>query len=213
MGGMEGVFPQVVVRVLGIPIRDTIISTWAMMIAVIALVYVVQRRLPGALEMIVDFVLDTGASIMRRSAKPYLPLLGTLTIFIAVANAFGVVPLFVAPTRDINTPLALALVVVGAVHYYGVREKGLVGYLRDLANPIFTLPLEIIGQFSRTLSLTLRLFGNVISAEIIIAVVTSLVPVIVPLVFVGFSMFTGTLQAYIFTVLAAVYIGSAVATD
>jgi F-type H+-transporting ATPase subunit a len=213
MDDMEGVFPRVVVRVFGIPIRDTVISTWAMMIAVTALVYVVQRRQPGALEMIVGFVLDTGASIMRRSAEPYLPLLGTLTIFIAVANAFGVVPMFVAPTRDINTPLALALVVGGAVHYYGVREKGLVGYLKDLANPIFTLPLELIGQFSRTLSLTLRLFGNVISAEIIIAVVSSLVPLVVPLVFVGFSMFTGTLQAYIFTVLAAVYIGSAVATD
>jgi F-type H+-transporting ATPase subunit a len=210
---METVFPQVVVRILGIPIRDTVISTWAMMIAVTALVYVIQRREPDALGMVVDFVLDTGASIMRRSAEPYLPLLGSLTIFIAVSNAFGAVPVFVAPTRDINTPLALALVVVGGVHFYGVREKGLVGYLKALANPIFTLPLELIGQVSRTLSLTLRLFGNVISTEIIVAVVTSLVPLVVPLVFVGFSMFTGALQAYIFTVLAAVYIGSAVATD
>jgi len=210
---MEAVFPQVVLRIFGIPLRDTVISTWAMMIVVIALAYAVQRRQPEVLEMIVDFVLDTGASIMRRSAEPYLPLLGSLTIFIAVSNAFGVVPVFVTPTRDINTPLALALVVWVAVHYYGVREKGLVGYLRDLANPVFTLPLELIGQVSRTMSLTLRLFGNVISTEIIIAVVTSLVPLIVPLVFVAFSMFTGALQAYIFTVLAAVYIGSAVAAD
>jgi F-type H+-transporting ATPase subunit a len=210
---MEAVFPQVVLRIFGIPLRDTVISTWAVMIAVAALVYGLQRRQPEALEMIVDFVLDTGASIMRRSAEPYLPLLGSLTIFVAVSNAFGVVPVFVTPTRDINTPLALALVVWGAVHYYGVREKGLVGYLKDLATPIFTLPLELIGQVSRTMSLTLRLFGNVISTEIIIAVVTSLVPLVVPLVFVAFSMFTGALQAYIFTVLAAVYIGSAVAAD
>jgi len=210
---METVFPQVVLRIWGIPIRDTVISTWAMMIVVTVLVYVVQRRRPEALEMVVRFVLDTGASIMGRPAEPYLPLLGSLTIFIAVANAFGVVPMFVAPTRDINTPLALALVVVFGVHYYGVREKGFVGYLKDLANPIFTLPLELIGQFSRTLSLTLRLFGNVISTEIIVAVVTSLVPLVLPLVFVGFGMFTGALQAYIFTVLAAVYLGSAVATD
>lgn len=210
---MEAVFPQVVLRIFGIPIRDTVISTWVMMIAVIALVYVLQRRQPDALGMVVEFVLDTGVSIMRRSAEPYLPLLGSLTIFIAVSNAFGAVPVFVAPTRDINTPLALALVVGGAVHYYGVREKGLGGYLRALANPIFTLPLELIGQVSRTLSLTLRLFGNVISTEIIVAVVSSLVPLVVPLVFVAFSMFTGALQAYIFTVLAAVYIGSAVAND
>jgi len=210
---MEAVFPQVVLRIFGIALRDTVVSTWAVMIAVTALVYGLQRRRPEALEMIVDFVLDTGASIMRRSAEPYLPLLGSLTIFVAVSNAFGVVPMFVTPTRDINTPLALALVVWGAVHYYGVHEKGLGGYLKDLANPIFTLPLELIGQVSRTMSLTLRLFGNVISTEIIIAVVTSLVPLVVPLVFVAFSMFTGALQAYIFTVLAAVYIGSAVAAD
>ena len=210
---MDDVFPKEVFTVFGIPIRDTVLSTWVMMIAVIALINVLQRRQPDALGLVVDFVLDTGASIMRRSAEPYLPLLGSLTIFIAVSNAFGAVPVFVAPTRDINTPLALALVVGGAVHYYGVREKGLVGYLRDLASPIFTLPLEVIGQVSRTLSLTLRLFGNVISTEIIVAVVSSLVPLVVPLVFVAFSMFTGALQAYIFTVLAAVYIGSAVASD
>lgn len=210
---MEGAFPQVVLRVLGVPIRDTVLSTWALMIAVIALVYVVQRRQPEALEMLVKFVLDTGASIMRRPAEPYLPLLGSLVIFIAVSNAFGVVPVFVAPTRDINTPLALALIVAVAVHYYGVREKGFVGYLKDLANPIFTFPLELIGQVSRTMSLTLRLFGNVISTEIIIAVVSSLVPLIAPLLFIAFSMFTGALQAYIFTVVAAVYIASAVETD
>jgi F-type H+-transporting ATPase subunit a len=213
MDGMEGAFPQVVLRVLGVPIRDTVLSTWALMIAVIALVYVVQRRQPEALEMLVKFVLDTGASIMRRPAEPYLPLLGSLVIFIAVSNAFGVVPVFVAPTRDINTPLALALIVAVAVHYYGVREKGFVGYLKDLANPIFTFPLELIGQVSRTMSLTLRLFGNVISTEIIIAVVSSLVPLIAPLLFIAFSMFTGALQAYIFTVVAAVYIASAVETD
>ena len=210
---MQAVFPQIVVRIFGIPIRDTVISTWAMMIAVTALVYVVRRRQPEALDMIVKFVLDTGASIMQRPAEPYLPLLGSLIIFIGVANAFGVVPVFVTPTRDINTPLALAVIVWCAIHYYGVREKGLVRYLKDLANPIFTFPLELIGQVSRTMSLTLRLFGNVLSTEIIVAVVSSLVPLIVPLVFIAFSMFTGALQAYIFTVLAAVYVGSAVATD
>ncbi len=210
---MEAAFPQVILHVFWIPIRDTVISTWAMMLAVVALVYLLQRRQPEVLDMIVKFVLDTGASIIQRPAEPYLPFLGSLIIFIGVANAFGVVPVFVAPTRDINTPLALAVIVWFAVHYYAVREKGLVGYLRDLASPIFTFPLELIGQVSRTMSLTLRLFGNVLSTEIIVAVVSSLVPPIVPLLFIAFSMFTGALQAYIFTVLAAVYLGSAVATD
>jgi F-type H+-transporting ATPase subunit a len=136
-----------------------------------------------------------------------MSILGSLAIFIAIANSFGALPVFVTPTKDINTPVALAIVVFFAVHYFGVRERGL-GYFKSLANP-----LEIISQLSRTLSLTLRLFGNVISTELITAVVFSLVPLLIPLIFIGFSMFTGLLQAYIFTVLAAIYIGAAVGSD
>jgi F-type H+-transporting ATPase subunit a len=205
---MEDFFPHVVFTVLGIPVRDTVISTWVMMAVVVGLAVVVGRRRPTALEMLVDFLNDTISDVMGRSAEPYLSLLGTLAIFIAAANVIGVVPFVVSPTRDINTPLALALVVFFSVHYFGMRAKGVVGYFRDLASPIFILPLEIIGQLSRTLSLTLRLFGNIISTELIVAVIFALVPLLVPLPLVGFSMFTGLLQAYIFTSLAAVYIGA-----
>jgi F-type H+-transporting ATPase subunit a len=137
-------------------------------------------------------------------------MLGTLMIFIAVANNFSVLPVVTSPTGDINTPLALALVVFFSVHYYGMREKGGWGYIKSLASPIFMLPLEFIGQFSRTLSLTLRLFGNIVSSEIVVAVIFSLVPLIAPLPLVGLGLITGVLQAYIFTVLASLYIGSAV---
>jgi F-type H+-transporting ATPase subunit a len=145
---------------------------------------------------------------MGRPAEPYLSFLGTLTIFIAVANIIGIVPAVVSPTRDINTPVALALVVFFSVYYFGIREKGLWGYFKALASPIFMLPMELISHVSRALSLTLRLFGNIISTELIVAVVFALVPLIVPLPLVAFSMLTGVLQAYIFTVLAAVYIGA-----
>jgi len=118
------------------------------------------------------------------------------------------VPVVVTPTRDINTPLALSLVVFFSVYYFGIRAKGLVGYFRDMASPIFMLPMELISHVSRTLSLTLRLFGNIISTELIVAVVFALVPLVVPLPLVAFSMLTGVLQAYIFVVLAAVYIGA-----
>jgi len=205
---MNGVFPQVVFRVFGIPVRDTVVSTWVMMVLVVGAAAVIGRRRPMALEMLVDFLVDTISGAMGRSAEPYLPLLGTLAIFIAVANVVGAVPIIVTPTRDINTPLAMALVVFFSVHYFGIRAKGVVGYFRDMASPIFMLPLEIIGQLSRTLSLTLRLFGNVLSTELIVAVVFSLVPLIVPLPLVAFSMLTGILQAYIFTILATVYIGA-----
>lgn len=205
---MEDFFPHVVFTVLGIPVRDTIVSTWVMMAVVVGLAIVVGRRRPTALEMLVDFLNDTISDVMGRSAEPYLSLLGTLAIFIAAANVIGVVPFVVSPTRDINTPLALALVVFFSVHYFGMRAKGVVGYFKDLASPIFILPLEIVGQLSRTVSLTLRLFGNIISTELIVAVIFALVPLLVPLPLVGFSMFTGLLQAYIFTALATVYIGA-----
>jgi F-type H+-transporting ATPase subunit a len=206
---MEGFFPQVIFRVFGIPVRDTVISTWIMMVVIVASVIVVRRRWPTAMEMLIDFLNDTISSVMGRPAEPYLPFLGTLAIFIAVANILGVVPVVVSPTRDVNTPIALALAVFFSVYYFGIRAKGLWGYVKELASPVFMLPMELISHISRTLSLTLRLFGNIISTELIVAVVFALVPLIMPLPLVAFSMLTGILQAYIFTVLAAVYIGAA----
>jgi F-type H+-transporting ATPase subunit a len=202
---MEDFFPQVVFTIFGVPVRDTVVSTWIMMAIIVGVAAVIGRRWPAVLEMLVDFLIS---SAMGRPAEPYLSFLGTLTIFIAVANIIGIVPAVVSPTRDINTPVALALVVFFSVYYFGIREKGLWGYFKALASPIFMLPMELISHVSRALSLTLRLFGNIISTELIVAVVFALVPLIVPLPLVAFSMLTGVLQAYIFTVLAAVYIGA-----
>jgi len=205
---MEGFFPQVIFTIFDIPVRDTVISTWIMMAIIVGVAAVVGRRWPAALEMLVDFLIDTISSVMGRPAGPYLPFLGTLAIFVAVANVIGIVPLVVSPTRDVNTPVALALVVFFSVYYFGIRAKGLWGYFKDLASPIFMLPMELISHVSRTLSLGLRLFGNIVSTELIVAVVFALVPLFVPLLLVAFSMLTGVLQAYVFTVLAATYIGA-----
>ena len=209
---MEDVFPQVVFSIFGIPVRDTVISTWIMMAIIVAGAVVVRYSFPMALEMLVSFLADMVSDAMGRPAAPYLPFLGALAIFIAISNIIGVVPIVTTPTRDINTPAAMAILVFFAVHVFGVREKGLFRYLKDMASPIYlaplTLPLELFGQMSRTLSLTLRLFGNVISTEMIVAVIFSLVPLIAPLPLIGLSMFTGLLQAYIFTTLATVFIGA-----
>lgn len=206
---MEDIFPKVVFTVLDIPVRDTVISTWMMMIFIVAMAIIIDKWQPVALEMLVDFLTDTISGVMGRPAAPFLPLLGTLAIFIAVANSIGAVPFLTSPTADINTPLALALIVFFSVHYFGIRTKGLSGYLKTLASPLIMLPLEIIGQLSRTLALTLRLFGNMVSAELILVVIFALAPLFVPLPLIGFGLFTGLLQAYIFTLLAAVYIGVA----
>ncbi|MFP4395083.1 MAG: F0F1 ATP synthase subunit A [Anaerolineales bacterium] len=208
--------PQNVIHLFGnVWITDTVISTWALMALIVAGAIVLRKRWPMALEMVLDFVADMISDVMgERSADIYLPFLGSLLLFIAFANFIGLIPGLVTPTRDISTPLALALVVFFAVHYYGIKEKGLLQYLKDFAAPLYllplTLPLEIIGQLSRTLSLTLRLFGNILSGELVVAVIISLVPLFVHFPMLGLSIFTGVLQAYIFTILATVYIGSAV---
>lgn len=221
---MDRFFPQVVFSIYGIPVRDTVVSTWIMMAICLSLAAVAQRRWPTALEMVLGFLEDLiGDLLGGYPLERYLPFLGSLAIFVAFANIFSLLPTIplpggkmlpiVAPTRDLNTPIALAIVVFFSVHYYGMRQQGVLGYLKNLASPIFLLPLEIIGQISRTVSLAVRLFGNVLSTELIVLVVFMLIPFLVPLPVIGLNIFTGVLQAYIFTALAAVYISTALEED
>ena len=205
---MDQVIPQEVFPIFGIWVRDTVISTWIMMAIVVGAVLLLRKKAPVALEMLVDFTGDLAASFIKGSTSVYIPFLGSLMLFIAVANLIGIVPLMVAPTRDINTPLAMALVVLIMVFAFTIKVKGLGGF----AKSVFTgmLPFDLIGYVSRTMSLTLRLFGNILGGEVIVAVLISLIPVGVPLVMVVLSSITGILQAYVFTVLAAAYIASAV---
>ncbi len=210
-----GVEPVNVIRLWGdVWITNTVTSTWVMMALILGLGLYLRYRYPTALEMLLDFFTDMIADVMGDAAADYIPFIGALTIFIAVANVIGIVPLVSSPTRDISTPGALAIIVFFAVHYYGIRAKGVVQYLKDMISPLYLLPLllplEIIGQLSRTLSLTLRLFGNIISGELVVAVIFSLIPLFVELPLVGLSMFTGLLQAYIFAILTTVYIGAGV---
>ena len=141
----------------------------------------------------------------------FLPVVGTLAVFIAACNLGGLIPGLKAPTADINTPLALALVVFFVVHYYAIWVKGLLGHLRHYVEPIFImLPIEIAGEFARTLSLTFRLFGNIMGEEIVIGVLYLIVPLLVPVPMMLFSIFTAVIQAYVFTLLTVVYLAGAV---
>jgi F-type H+-transporting ATPase subunit a len=206
---MDEVFPYVAFYILGIPVRNTVVSTWVTMVLIIGLVWVLRRKLPALLVMVIDFLRSTIADVLEgQSADPYIPFLGTQLIFLLVANNIGIVPLVVTPTLDINTPVAAAVLVFFAVHYFGVREKGMLGYLKEQASPLVVL--DIIGQLSRTLSLSLRLFGNIIASEIIVAVIYRLVGPIAPLPMIGLGLVTGVLQAYIFLVLSTGAIAAAV---
>lgn len=209
---MEAIAPQVVFYLFGLPITDTVVSTWVMMVMLIVLAFILRKYAPSAAEFLIEGINSIVASVMPEETRviQFLPFLGTLALFVLLGNIFSIFPLMVSPTANINTTFALSAIVFLAVHFYGVREKGLWGYIKDVVSPIYVFPLEIVSQLSRTLSLTIRLFGNILSTDLVVAIVFSLIPFIVPLPLAVLGMLTGVLQAYIFTVLASLYIASAI---
>jgi len=212
---METVIPHVVFYLFGLPITNTIVSTWVLMLLIILLAFLIRKFTPDAGELIVEFIDSIVSSVMPKdiNVTKFLPVLGTMAIFLVLANIFSIFPFMVSPTANINTTIALAVIIFFTVHIYGILEKGFFGYFKDFASPIFILPLEIVSQFSRTLSLSIRLFGNILSTDLIVAIVFALIPFILPLPLAALGMLTGILQAYIFIVLASLYIASAVETQ
>lgn len=206
-----------------VTLNATIIYSWAVMALLgigswlIARKAVARPRLtPGRnfLEAIVEMTVGQISEITDEDAEPFLPFVGTLFLFIVACNALDVVPLFEAPTSSINTTLALATCVFFAVHVYGVSRKGLPGYLKSYLKPTpIMLPFNIIGELSRTLALAVRLFGNMMSGSMTVGILLSLTPLFFPLVMQFFGLIVGVIQAYIFAILAMVYIASAVRTQ
>jgi F-type H+-transporting ATPase subunit a len=201
-----------------VAITRPVVTTW-MIIAVLALVCrSVTRRLAiqpdgrqAVLEGIITGITGQIEDVIRKDARPFLPLVGTLFIFLAVANLSGVLPGVEAPTSKIETPAALALIVYFSVHYFGIRSRGLRGYLASFAEPkLIMLPLNILSEITRTFSLMVRLFGNVMSGEFVIGLVVALAGLFVPIPLMVLEILVGLVQAYIFTILATVFIGAAV---
>ncbi|SEP08606.1 ATP synthase F0 subcomplex A subunit [Halogranum amylolyticum] len=147
----------------------------------------------------------------KEAGYRYVPLVATLAVFILSAALMGTLPLLEAPTANLNTTVALALIVFFAAHYYGIQEHGWGGYLRQFAEPTWLLvPINVLGHITRTISLAIRLFANMLSHQVIIAVLLLIAPLVIPVLFELFGLFIGALQAYIFTLLTIVYIGGAV---
>ena len=201
-----------------VAITRPVVTTWAIMLLLTVGSFMVTRRLkphpdrpPAMLELVVTGIVGQIEEVIRKDARPLLPLLGTLFIFLVAANLSGVVPGVQAPTARLETPAALALIVFASVHYFGVRARGPLGYLASFAKPkLIMLPLNIISEVTRTFSLMVRLFGNVMSGEFVIALVVSLAGLFLPIPFMAIEILLGLVQAYIFTVLATVFIGAAV---
>jgi len=211
--------PYVVFTVGPLEVTSTVIHTWAMMLLLGVAAYLIGRNLklrPGMVQNMLEWIVEAIEKLIREmvgveDATMFLPVVGTLAFFIGTANLIGLLPGLKSPTPDINTPLAMALVVFFSVPYFGIRTRGLWAYLKHYVEPIFLmLPIEIASEIARTFSLTFRLFGNILGEEIIISILFIVMPLFVPVPMMLFSIFTGLLQAYIFTLLTCVYIGGAV---
>jgi F-type H+-transporting ATPase subunit a len=210
----------VVFQIGAVAITRPVVTTWAIMAVLAAVCGSTTRRLkqsPGwfqaFLELLVTGIEAQIEEVIRKPARPYVPLIGTLFIFLVVANLSGILPGLEAPTSKIETPAALALIVFFSVHYFGVMSRGLGGYLASFAEPkLIMLPLNIVSEITRTFSLMVRLFGNVMSGEFVIALVVALAGLFVPIPLMLLEILVGLVQAYIFTVLATVFIGAAIDT-
>lgn len=201
-----------------VPITTPVVATWAIMVALSVSCWLVTRRLhlqpdrrQAVLEIVVTGIMRQIEDVIRKDSRPFLPLLGTLFIFLVAANLSGLLPGGEAPTSKLETPAALALIVFFSVHFFGVRARGPLGYLASFAEPkLIMLPLNIVSEVTRTFSLMVRLFGNVMSGEFVIALVVGLAGLFVPIPLMVLEILVGIVQAYIFTVLATVFIGAAI---
>src|SRR6202035_1823720 len=169
-----------------------------------------RSRWQNLLEIIVSAIEEQIEEVGLSQPRKYLGFLGTLFLFIATASLCTVIPGYQPPTGSLSTTAALALCVFVAVPFFGIEDQGLGDYLRSYAKPTFImLPFNIISELSRTLALAVRLFGNMMSGTMILAILLTITPFIFPIAMSALGLLTGMVQAYIFSILAAVYIAAA----
>jgi F-type H+-transporting ATPase subunit a len=210
-------------------IPDYLVMAGLIVTFMTALSLFVRSRLsvenPGRLQILLEDAVSAVTGLLESNIGPkgprYLPLVGGIGIFILLGNLMGLVPGLMAPTSSINVTLGCALTVTVYYHIQGVREQGIVAYVKHFAAPPgapaimapIMLPIEIISHLSRVLSLSLRLFGNIFGEELVILILASIVPFLVPLPMMFLAIITSTLQAFIFVLLTTIYLQGAVAAE
>ena len=213
--GIESILPKTLFEIGGIPIKDTVVHAWVVTAVLLGLAAWVRNKFRAwkpekwqlAVETVVAYVEDLIANAGGGPLPQAVPYLTTMISFIAIANLLGLLPGLKAPTRDLNSTAALALVSLGSWQFFSIGKRGIRGYLRSFIEPnAIMLPFILLGQFSRTLAMALRLFGNVMASEMIGGIVFLLVPVLAPLPFYLISLLTGVLQALVFTSLTIAFI-------
>lgn len=218
---MSPLTSPVLFQVGPVPITSAVLATWVIMAVLVGSAFLVTRRLSltpsatqAALELLVDVVDSQIRDTMRVQPRPYRAFVGTLFVFIFAANWSSLVPGVIPPTARLETDAALAFLVFVSVIFFGIRAGGIRGYLATFATPtVLMIPLNFIESLTRTFSLLVRLFGNVMSGVFVIGIVLSLAGLLVPIPLMALDLLTGAVQAYIFSVLTMVFIAGAVSDE
>ena len=194
-----------------------ILMTWIVIAFICIFGFFATRTkglIPGKIQLVGEFLVTglyglTEDALDKKMAKTYGPLACGLFLFLVFSNWLGIIPFLEEPTKDLNTPLSLGIMGFVIAHYAGIKAKGLKKYLKEYCEPIFfMMPLNVIGEMAKVVSISFRLFGNIMGGAIIIMVVSylSYSLVLPPLLNLFFGLFVGTIQAFVFTMLTIVYI-------
>ena len=212
--------PQFVINIAGVNLvfnLETIVMTWIVMGALIFFGFLATRKmhfLPNPFQVVAEFLVGafynlTKDALDEEMAKKYFPLICGLFMFLLLSNWLGIIPELSEPTKDLNTPLGFGIMGFFIAHHAGIKAKGIKGYLSEYFQPIFFMaPLNVIGELAKVVSISFRLYGNILGGSIIILIVSHLVYglVLPPLLICFFGLFVGSIQAFVFTMLTVVYI-------
>lgn len=226
--------PNFIPWVSGPTVPEHVAMAWFVMLVLAVTSFLITRRLElvprGAqnfLEFVIEIFYDLLDNMVGPKGRRYLPLIGTAGLFILISNLLGLIPGFKSPTSNLNTTVALALTVFFSYHYFGIKEQGLIPYLKHFFGPLAQLPrgllftmgpilaliffiVESISHAARPVSLSIRLFGNIFGEDTVLLILFFLAPLIVPLPMMFLAIFTSVVQAFIFIMLSMVYIAGAV---
>ncbi len=203
----------------GIQLNATIVFSWLVMLLLALISWLATKnmkvgpdigRWQNFLEVIISYIRNQIREITQQNPDQFIPFLGSLFLFISISNLLAIVPGYHPPTGSLSTTSALAICVFIAIPFYGISKKGVLNYFKQYLEPsVFMLPFNVIGDFSRTLALAVRLFGNIMSGTLIAGILLIIAPLFLPIIMQVLGLLIGQIQAYIFTVLATVYIASA----
>ncbi|WP_455217708.1 F0F1 ATP synthase subunit A [Kaarinaea lacus] len=217
----SGLSADIVFNLGPIEITNTVLTTWGIMLLLGLFSLLITRKLslePGklqtALEGIVSSIETSIAAIAPAQARPLLPFIGSLWIFLVVANLSGLIPGIHSPTRDLSATAGLAILVFLSVHWYGIRSQGLKQYLKHYLRPSpILLPFHLVSEITRTVALAVRLFGNMMSLEMAALLILLVAGFLAPVPILMLHIVEALVQAYIFGMLALVYVAGGIQTQ